>query len=41
MNDAPSGADHTVTMNEGSFYTFQLSDFGFSDSLDGDPWKEL
>lgn len=34
VNDAPSGADKTVTLNEGTVYTFTAADFGFSDPFD-------
>src|SRR5436309_10304666 len=34
VNDAPSGADKTVAINEDSSYTFAAADFGFSDSND-------
>ncbi len=34
MNDAPSGADKTVTTNEDTAYTFAAADFGFSDPSD-------
>src|SRR5262249_51964865 len=34
VNDAPSGADQTVTMLEDTTYTFQASDFGFTDGND-------
>ncbi|MDI2146308.1 hypothetical protein KBJ94_30200, partial [Pseudomonas sp. ITA] len=34
MNDAPSGTDKTVSLNEGRRYTFAAADFGFSDSSD-------
>ena len=34
MNDAPAGADKTVTTNEDTAYTFAASDFGFSDAND-------
>ena len=32
--DAPTGADHTATLAQGSAHTFLLADFGFSDALD-------
>ena len=32
MNDAPSGANKTVTTLEDAAYTFSASDFGFSDT---------
>ena len=35
VNDAPVGADKTITVNEDASYTFSQSDFGFSDG-DGD-----
>src|SRR5262249_30514169 len=31
VNDAPTGADHTVTVLEDGSYTFATADFGFSD----------
>ncbi len=31
-NDAPSGTDKTVTLNEDSSYTFAVTDFGFTDT---------
>src|SRR4029078_369809 len=31
INDAPSGADKTVTTGEDTAYTFTVGDFGFSD----------
>ncbi len=34
VNDAPSGADGTVTTNEDVTYTFVAADFGFSDAND-------
>ena len=34
VNDAPSGADDTITVFEGGHHTFSLVDFGFSDSVD-------
>src|SRR5204863_7191419 len=34
VNDAPSGADHAVTINEDASYTFATSDFGFTDPND-------
>src|SRR5205085_751640 len=37
VNDAPSGANRTVTMLEDGAYTFAASDFGFSDSNDTPP----
>ncbi|MDI1258673.1 Ig-like domain-containing protein [Aquabacterium sp.] len=34
LNDAPVGADHTVTTNEGVIHTFTVADFGFNDLRD-------
>src|SRR5258705_399729 len=34
VNDAPSGANNTVTTNENTAYTFTAADFGFSDPND-------
>ena len=34
INDAPTGADKTITILEDNTYTFSASDFGFSDSVD-------
>ena len=34
INDAPSGANHTITLLEDGSYTFAISDFGFSDTVD-------
>src|SRR5205823_909907 len=34
VNDAPAGADKTVTTNEDADYTFATGDFGFSDPND-------
>ena len=34
VNDAPAGADKTVTINEDAGYTFSAGDFGFTDSND-------
>ncbi|MEC5387334.1 DUF4347 domain-containing protein, partial [Uliginosibacterium sp. H3] len=36
VNDAPTGADKTITTNEDTAYTFAASDFGFSDVDSGD-----
>jgi hypothetical protein len=33
-NDAPQGADNTVTTLEDTAYTFSAADFGFSDAND-------
>ena len=35
-NDAPTGADKTITINEDASYTFAAVDFGFSDVDSGD-----
>ncbi|MEQ8854829.1 Ig-like domain-containing protein [Gimesia sp.] len=35
VNDAPTGADNTVTTGENTVYTFTAADFGFGD-IDGD-----
>ncbi len=40
VNDAPSGADSTVTILEDSTYTFTTADFGFSD-LNDSPGNSL
>src|SRR5690606_4707066 len=34
VNDAPSGTDNTVTINEDATYTFSAASFGFSDPAD-------
>ncbi len=34
VNDAPAGADKTVTMLEDGIYTITAADFGFTDTLD-------
>ena len=34
VNDAPAGADNTVTTNEDTAYTFAAADFGFTDPND-------
>ncbi|MGI0481998.1 cadherin-like domain-containing protein [Geminocystis sp. CENA526] len=34
VNDAPSGADNTITTDEDQSYTFTVADFGFSDPKD-------
>lgn len=34
VNDAPSGADKSVTIAESTSYNFSASDFGFSDPID-------
>ncbi len=35
VNDAPSGTNNTVTINEDTPHTFTAAEFGFSDVLDG------
>ena len=40
VNDAPSGADKTVTSLEDGSYTFSAADFGFADTSDS-PANEL
>jgi hypothetical protein len=37
VNQAPTGTDHTVTLLEGSTYTFAAADFGFGDPNDTPP----
>src|SRR5258705_8439964 len=34
VNDAPSGADNTITTNEDTAHTFTAAEFGFSDAND-------
>lgn len=34
VNNPPSGADKTITIDENETYTFTIADFGFSDPLD-------
>lgn len=34
MNDAPSGTDKTITINEDAPYSLTLVDFGFTDPND-------
>ena len=36
VNDAPAGADATVSTNEDTPYVFTATDFGFSDAVEGD-----
>ena len=40
VNDAPSGADSTVNLTDGSAYVLKASDFGFSD-IDGNNLKSV
>ncbi|HYD76783.1 DUF4347 domain-containing protein, partial [Ramlibacter sp.] len=35
VNDAPAGADRTLTILQGASYAFAAADFGFSDATDG------
>jgi hypothetical protein len=41
VNDAPDGADKTISITEDATYTFSAADFGFSDRLDGDSFLAL
>jgi hypothetical protein len=41
VNDAPSGADKTITAFEDARYTFTVADFGFSDPADGNSLQEV
>jgi VCBS repeat-containing protein len=34
INDAPAGANQTISATENQYYTFSAADFGFSDSAD-------
>jgi hypothetical protein len=34
VNDAPTGANNTITTPEDTLYTFAAADFGFSDAAD-------
>lgn len=34
VNDAPDGADKTITTNEDALYTLSANDFGFTDAID-------
>lgn len=40
VNDAPSGADSTVNLTDGTAYVLKESDFGFSD-VDGNNFKSV
>ncbi|MDN6859271.1 Ig-like domain-containing protein, partial [Pseudomonas sp. CAN2814] len=40
-NDAPTGADKTVSLNEDSSRTFSAADFGFADKDSGDALKAI
>ncbi|MDJ0786718.1 MAG: Ig-like domain-containing protein [Myxococcota bacterium] len=41
VNDAPSGTDTTLSLSEDGSLTFGLSDFGFSDAIDGDAFAAV
>ena len=41
VNDPPSGADKTVTVNEDTAYTLRVSDFDFNDADDLSPPSSL
>ena len=41
VNDAPTGADNTITISEDTSHTFSTSDFGFSDVDTGDSLSEV
>ena len=41
VNDAPSGADKTITSNEDAIYTLAAADFGFSDAIDGNGFQAV
>jgi hypothetical protein len=41
VNDAPDGADATVTMLEDELYTFAADDFGFTDTKDGNAFAAV
>ncbi|TWU08136.1 LamG-like jellyroll fold domain-containing protein [Stieleria varia] len=40
INDAPSGADNTIMINEDATYTFAATDFGFTD-IDNDSFNRV
>ncbi|EMI46059.1 LamG-like jellyroll fold domain-containing protein [Rhodopirellula sp. SWK7] len=40
VNDAPTGADNTITINEDATHTFILADFGFSD-IENDTFERV
>ncbi|HVQ08965.1 MAG TPA: Ig-like domain-containing protein [Allosphingosinicella sp.] len=40
VNDQPSGADRTITINEDAAYTLTVADFGFSD-VDGNAFEAV
>ena len=41
VNDAPSGADESVTVANGDVYVLGLADFGFTDPIDGNAFKSV
>jgi hypothetical protein len=41
VNDAPSGADKNITIDEDHAYTVQVADFGFSDPKDGNAFSKV
>ncbi|MFC4298941.1 Ig-like domain-containing protein [Castellaniella hirudinis] len=41
VNDAPSGADKTLTLPEDGSHTFTAADFGFSDPVENDALKTI
>ncbi len=41
VNDAPSGTDKTLNINEDTLYIFEAADFGFSDTSDGDNFAAI
>ncbi len=41
VNDGPSGADGTVSTREDQPYVFEISDFGFSDNIDGNDFQGI
>ena len=41
VNDAPSGADESLSLANGDTYLFGLADFGFTDPVEGDAMKSV
>ncbi|MCB1490547.1 MAG: tandem-95 repeat protein, partial [Rhodobiaceae bacterium] len=41
VNDAPSGADATITLDEDGAHIFAAADFGFTDPVDGDAFESV
>jgi hypothetical protein len=41
INDAPSGADKTITVSQNTHYRFQANDFGFSDPVDNNSFSSV